>query len=263
MRDDDYRQALQALHRVPLAKFVGERTRLAAALRAAGDEDAAKQIVDRRRPTISAWTVNQLYWDQRAAFDALLAAAARIRTGDLSEARAYRQALGDLRKRAAAVLRDGAHAVTEANLRRVTGTLAALAAAGGFDPDAPGALAADREPPGFEAASQAAKAADHESRGGSATERTSVARPATSERVRLAAAARAEERKKKAEREARKAERHRLQRMLRDAQAAVRARERASSLLQQELRVSERALENARAAVHDIEHKLEVLDTAD
>src|SRR5262249_21920679 len=44
-----------------------------------------------------------------------------------------------------------AHAAPESTLRRVTTTLSALAAAGGFDPDPPGALGADRSPPGFEA----------------------------------------------------------------------------------------------------------------
>src|SRR5215472_15754045 len=92
----DHRQALEALYKVPLANFVAERDRLAAELRAAGDEEGARQLARRRRPTTSAWTVNQLYWHARDAFDPLLAAAARMRKGDLSETSAYREALGEL-----------------------------------------------------------------------------------------------------------------------------------------------------------------------
>ena len=72
----DSQQSLQALYTAPLASFVTERNRLAAVLRAAGKGDAAKDIARRRRPTVSAWAVNQLYWHERDAFDVLLAAAA-------------------------------------------------------------------------------------------------------------------------------------------------------------------------------------------
>src|SRR5262249_4879048 len=146
----DYRHTLEALHRVPLARFVAERTRLAAELRAAGDGEGAKRLARRRRPTTAAWAGNQLYWHARDAFDALLALAPRVRGGDLGETRAYREPLGELRKRAAAILGDTAPAAKEATLRRVTGTLAAVAAAGGFEPDDPGTLAVDRAPPGFD-----------------------------------------------------------------------------------------------------------------
>jgi hypothetical protein len=253
----DHRQALEALYKVPLANFVAERDRLAAELRAAGDEEGARQLTRRRRPTTSAWTVNQLYWHARDAFDPLLAAAARMRKGDLGETSAYREALGELRKRAAAILRDAAHAGTEATLRRVTGTLAAVAAAGGFDPDPPGALATDRDPPGFDAVDAPASPPAHQSHRGSSRRHATVARTAVPERVRLAAAARAEDR---AEREARKVERHRLQKALADAQATLRARERASSLLQKELHASEKAVEDAREVVRDLERQVEVLD---
>src|SRR5262245_26836250 len=123
MADDT--QALQELSRAPLENFVRERTRLAAQLRTVGKVEAAKELAKRRRPTASAWTVNQLYWHSREAFDALLAAAARLRKGDLTGTQAYREALGELRKRATVVLRDASHAATVATLGRVMGTLAA------------------------------------------------------------------------------------------------------------------------------------------
>jgi hypothetical protein len=259
----DYRQALQALSRVPLANFVAERERLAAELRAAGDEDAARQLAQRRRPTASAWTVNQLYWHARGTFDALLAAAGEIRKGDLRETSAYREALGELRKRAAAVLQDAAHAASAATLSRVMGTLAAVAAAGGFDPDPPGALATDRKPPGFDAFDEPAAVAEHQPTRGSQRQRATVARTAASEREHLAAA-RAEERaQKQAEAKAREAERRRLKTALVDANAEVRARERALALLQKELQAAEKAVEDAREVVRDLERKFEVFDDAD
>ena len=257
----DYRHALDALYKAPLADFITERKRLADELRAAGDRDGASQLGRCRRPTTSAWTVNQLYWHARDAFDALLAAAARVRKGDLSETRAYREALGELRKRAVTVLRDAALAPTEAVLRRVMGTLAAVAAAGGFDPDPPGALAADREPPGFDAVDVSASTSEHEPHGSSRHRATAHA--AVPGRARLAAAIAEQRAQKLVERRAREAERHRLHEMLREARAAVRAREHASALLQKQLDTSEKDAEDARRVVQDLERQLEVLDDAD
>ncbi len=57
-----------------------------------------------------------------------------------------REALATLRGRAATLLTESGHGATESTLRKVTTTLSALAANGGFDPDPPGALGADREP---------------------------------------------------------------------------------------------------------------------
>ena len=257
----DYRHALDALYTAPLGDFIAERKRLAAELRAAGEQDAANQLGRRRRPTTSAWTVNQLYRHARDAFDALLAAARGIRKGDLGETRPYRQALAELRKRAAGILRDAGHAPTEATLRRVTGTLAAVAAAGGFEPDPPGALAADREPPGFDAVDMPAATAEHESHGTS--KRRATPRTAAPERARLTAALAEQRTEKQAERKAREAERHRLQRLLREARTALRAHEHAVALLQKKLDASEQATEDAREAVRDLERQLESLDDAD
>ncbi|MCW5891128.1 MAG: hypothetical protein KIT14_11335 [bacterium] len=144
-------EALQALYRASLADFVAQRKEGVAALRGAGDAAGAAELAARRRPTLSAWAVNQLYWQARPAFHALLSAAERMRGGDLAAAAAHRQAMATLRKRAAGLLGESGHAANEATLRRVTTTLAALAARGGFAPDLPGTLAEDRDPPGFEA----------------------------------------------------------------------------------------------------------------
>ena len=255
----DYRQALPTLYQVPLADFVAERTRLVAGLRAAGDADGAKQLAQRRRPTASAWAVNQLYWHERGSFDGLLAAAAPIARGDLSATPAYREALGELRKRAAARLR-AAGPATAGTLRRVMGTLAAVAVAGGFDPDPPGALATDREPPGFDVVGQLAATARHKPRGDPQSQRAAATRDAARERQ----AARAEDRRAKKQAELKARARQRLEAAVRDAHVELRRRERALSLLQKDLKAAEKAVEEAGALLGALERKLRALaDDAD
>jgi hypothetical protein len=254
----DQRQALETLYRAPLAKFVAERKRLAAALRSAGDEEAAKELAGRRRPTASAWAVNQLYWHARRAFEALLAAAGRIRKGDLRETQAYRDALADLQKRAADVLRDAGHAPTPAIMRRVAGTLAAVAATGGFDPDPPGALTADREPPGFEVLGDAPMKSRAARPNAAAMARNAAVRNAGAERERVAAA-RAEGRARARAEAKRKAERGRLETALHRARATLETRERESSRLQKQLRAAEEDVREGQDAVRRLERSLAAL----
>jgi hypothetical protein len=148
MRYDD---AVASLFQGPLEVFVAERKRLAGELKAAGDKDGAAKLAKLARPPISAWVVDQLWWYARAAFEALFETAQHLREGKLEAMAAHRDAIAKLRAQAMKILTDAEHGATEATLRRVTQTLAALAAAGGWEPDLPGALSADRDPPGFEA----------------------------------------------------------------------------------------------------------------
>ncbi len=141
--------AERELFRAPFDEFVATRDRLVGELKARGDKPGWRaRSRKRKRPSISAWAVNQLWWHARADVEALFAVAERVRGGDLAASGAHREALAKLRARAAALL-GGAPA--ESVLRRVATTLSAVAANGGFDPDPPGALIADRDPPGFEA----------------------------------------------------------------------------------------------------------------
>jgi hypothetical protein len=146
-----YHDAVASLFQGPLEQFVAERKRLAAELKVAGDKEAAAKLGKLPRPPISAWVVDQLWWYARAAFEALFETAQRLRDGKLEAMAAHRDAIAKLRAEAAKILTDAEHGATEATLRRVSQTLAALAAAGGWEPDLPGALSADRDPPGFEA----------------------------------------------------------------------------------------------------------------
>ena len=146
-----YDDAVQALYRAPHESFVAERQRLAAALKAAGDKPAAARLAKLPRPTISAWAVNQLWWRSQAAFEELFETASQLRAGKLAASGAHRKAVTQLTNLAQKLLTEGGHAASEATLRRIAMTLSGLAAAGGFDPEPPGALSKDRDPPGFEA----------------------------------------------------------------------------------------------------------------
>src|SRR5690349_2493964 len=130
-----YDDAVGELYRSPHDAFVAERKRLAQALKAGGDKAGAARLAKLGRPPISAWAVNQLWWQERDAFEQLFTVAARLRAGDQSAAGARRDTLAALKARAASVLVQAGHAANEATLRRVTTTLSALAAAGSFDPD--------------------------------------------------------------------------------------------------------------------------------
>ena len=131
-------------------RFVEERKRLVAALKAEGQKLPAQRLAAINRPPISAWAVNQLWRHAREEMDALFEAARRVRGGDLEATGMYREVLADLKVRAAEVLKEDGNGVSEAVLRRISQTLQALAAAGGFEPDPPGQLKGDRDPPGFE-----------------------------------------------------------------------------------------------------------------
>jgi len=153
----EYPDAVSALYRSAHESFVPERKRLAAELKAAGDKAGAARLAKLVRPPLSAWAVNQLWWNARESFDQLFEGSGRLRRGDRTAASAHRDALVALRSRAAQLLADSGHSATDATLRRVATTLSALAAAGSFAPDPPGALAADRDPPGFDTLGAAAE----------------------------------------------------------------------------------------------------------
>src|SRR5688572_9738807 len=262
-------RAVEELYQAPLSRFVAERARLASALRAAGDKAGAADLAKRRRPTASAWAVNRLYRRARDAYDDMLAAAARMRDGDLGAASAYRAALVRLRKRAAVELEGAGHRATDATLRRVATTLAALAAAGGFDPDPPGTLAADRDPPGFDAvgapaaparairAERAGDGRDARRRDADAAARARRQAAAEQRAARDARRAAAESAKRElATEQAARRERQRLGTALRAAKVELVRRDRAVSSLEEKLRAAEGGVEDARASVEQLERKL-------
>jgi len=253
-----YDEAVQELYQVPITHFVAERKRLADALKAAGDAKGAKQLLARHRPTISAWVVNQLYWHARDAFDELLATAEQLRNGELSAQAGHREAIAKLRKRAQALLENGGHAANEATLRRVTTTLSALAAAGGFDPDPPGALAADRDPPGFAGvgiASPAPAPVEHKPK----PETKKKAAEEAQEEAERRREEMAEKKKEEDERKRVAAEKHQNEAALRTARAEVETREHAVKTLEKKLEEANKDVVRAQEIVDDLARRLDEL----
>lgn len=152
---------IDSLFQLPLADFTSARNALAARLKKEGLADEAARVKELTKPPAPAWAVNQLFWENPKAFDQLLAVADRVRkaqTGqstnaDLGELLGEKKRMtAELMKRATAILGKAGHAASPDAMRRVSGTLEALAVWGNVD-DGPraGRLTADLDPPGFEA----------------------------------------------------------------------------------------------------------------
>jgi hypothetical protein len=155
---------VDSLFKLPLGEFVPARNALVAQLKKAGEHAEADAVRAQPKPSVAAWVVNQLYWRYRAAFDRLLEAGDRSReiqstqrtrgAADVREnLEARREAQAALMRMAADVLRADGYSGARDMLRRVAGTLEALATYGSL-PDAPraGRLTAELQPSGFDLA---------------------------------------------------------------------------------------------------------------
>ena len=129
---------IDRLYVAPREEFVREREALVRALRAAGDRTAAAEVGALRKPTLVAWTVNQLAHKERRDIDLLLDAGKRIidaqessiakgGRADLDAAQAsLRRAISGLTAQASAILGPEASKTT---LTRVAETLRTAATA--------------------------------------------------------------------------------------------------------------------------------------
>ena len=66
---------IAALYQLPLGEFTAARNALAKKL-----GPAAGDVRTLEKPNVAAWAVNQLYWQRRPAYDALIRAAQAMRT---------------------------------------------------------------------------------------------------------------------------------------------------------------------------------------
>jgi hypothetical protein len=154
-RDDP----IDTLFKLPLTEFIGTRKKLAAQLKKDGNADEAERVKALAKPPVSAWTVNQLYWTHREAFDELMATGQRFRKAQTSGKMANmrealdgrREALSHLSDLATEILRDAGHNPSLDTLRRITTTLEALSSYASLaDGLTPGRLTQDIDPPGFD-----------------------------------------------------------------------------------------------------------------
>ena len=150
---------IDELFKAPLTEFIAARKALAARLKKNGFASEAEGVKALAKPSISAWTVNQLYWKHREEFDELIATGQRFRkaqtSGKMLNMRealdARREALSHLSDLATTLLRDAGHPPTLDTMRRITTTLEAMSTYALLpDGPTPGRLTNDVDPPSFE-----------------------------------------------------------------------------------------------------------------
>ncbi len=246
-----------------LTEFVGERNELAKRLRTAGDREAATSVKALAKPSLTAWVVNRLHHAHPDAVAELMAAGERIRAAHLSDpaalgdaVEAHRSALADLVELARETLEAAGHPAGKAQIRRITGTLEALAA---INPESlgvtPGRLVRDLEPPGFGAFGAAFPApAPTKDRSGARRAAAPAARrgrKAATEAKAEAAKADVERKKSAALRRrisAAEAKRQRAAEKAREAERALRAAEKA-------LKAADRGAERKRRRANEAERE--------
>ena len=147
---------IDALFRLPLTEFTGARNTLAARLKKDGSPNDAERVKLLTKPSVSAWAVNQLYWNHREEFEQLIAVGKRFRPAQKAADRrdsldARREVLAELSELATELLSDAGHSPTLDTMRRVTTTLEAVSAYALLpDGPTPGRLSTDLDPPSFE-----------------------------------------------------------------------------------------------------------------
>jgi hypothetical protein len=144
---------IDRLYQLSLDEFTPARTELAKD----ADRDEKAAIKALAKPTLPAWTVNQLYWTSRKTWDALIEASNRLRSAhraalsgkkvDLRDPdAAHRSALNSALKETTQILSRAGHPTTSSTLDAVSKTLSALPA----DDIPPGRLTRPLSPAGFE-----------------------------------------------------------------------------------------------------------------
>ena len=171
----DLHGEVDRLYQTPLGEFTAARNALVTRIKAAHGADAAAHVKALAKPSIAAWTLNQLYWRHQPEFMALLMAGDALRLAqqqrlggaevDLAPpTRARQSAVDTLLALASDILKEGGHSPSPDMRQRLLGSLDALAAygTGSLAPKA-GRLTEDVPAPGFAAlAGMAVPAADAE-----------------------------------------------------------------------------------------------------
>jgi len=128
---------IDRLYALPLDEFTARRNELAKRLKKEGDADAAEQVTALVKPSVPAWTINQLARRQKKEVQALLAHGTRLRKAQeralagggadaLKAAQAEeRESMRDLMQRATAILEEAGRPATRTVLERIRATLGA------------------------------------------------------------------------------------------------------------------------------------------
>jgi hypothetical protein len=251
---------IDGLYALPPGEFVQRRDGLARSLREAGEREAAEEVKKLRKPSVAAWTLNQLARREKMRLRGLFTAGERLRTAhehvlaggpldELERARDdERNAIGELVGAARPLLEEAGHPSTEAMLDRVRDTLHAAV----VDEELgrrlrAGRLEKEEQATGFGFTSLPTTAKPR---------RPASARPKRGEKPAQEAAAAA--RRERAE-EAARQKRLRAQESLRAARDALTEAERAVKSRKRELDQAEREVGRREAAVESAKRALERL----
>jgi hypothetical protein len=132
MAKADLDARIDQLYQLPLDEFTSARNALA---KEAGDR--AGEVKKLEKPNLAAWTVNQLYWRERDAYDAVIKAAEKMRAaykqmlaGKSADVRGaedvHQDALREAKQAARRILDEGGHPNPDAVMMPVAETLDAL-----------------------------------------------------------------------------------------------------------------------------------------
>jgi hypothetical protein len=252
---ENLEEEIDRLYALDPGAFTGARDELARELRKAGRREEAELLKQLRKPTLSAWTINQLARQERRAVDLLLDAGHRLRdvqqgllagaeVGGLDEARRTQQAaLAELRGAAARILAEAGRG-NDSTLNRIVETLQVAAVSSeGRELLARGRLTVDLEATGFDllaplaGSGHPAKTASREARH-EPGRKLAVPRPRTARSgPRQAQQARERERNRQRLEEAR--------RRLREAKATMKAATKKARAAEQDTATARRELERA------------------
>lgn len=262
MAPDDADPA-DTLYALPLAEFTAARDRLAAERRKAGDAAAARALKELRKPSVSAWAVNQAVRRAPAGLEALLTATdellraqAEAGASDLGRAR-FRRATETQRQAVEALVATAREALAEAGMGTSAAVLERVAndlrwGAAGEDTRAllrAGRLAMDLEPQDFGALlGRISPAAVPEVRA-ARTPAPALPTPASPEAPREES--RAEETRRQLERDRREAEARRAAKA-----AALRAAQRETAGARRDLEQRRAAVGRVRARVEELRAEL-------
>jgi hypothetical protein len=135
----DVDDEVDGLYALPLDEFTPARNELAKRLRGEGDRETAERVKELAKPSVAAWTVNQIARRRAKRLAALLESAEKLRAaqekalggggGDAlrKAVQAEREAVSALRRHARELLDEAGRPSTEAMLDRVAKTLSAAA----------------------------------------------------------------------------------------------------------------------------------------
>src|SRR6476646_8613076 len=125
---------IDALFTLPLAEFTVVRNTLSARLKKEKRTDEAERVKLLAKPPVSAWAVNQLFWNHRDAFEQLIATGKRFHSAQASRSsaksanmrdslEARRASLVELTDLATELLQDAGHSPSQDTQHRITTTL--------------------------------------------------------------------------------------------------------------------------------------------